>query len=131
MSSPRLLLMLVIASSVSAADDGALVTDYVKASVGVVPEALGLDPFYRKYADATGIAIVGSERVPDAAILVARDIVNHMLAKRPDLREAMVGEKMRVIVMAQSESTTDLPEQKNWKKPGRDDPRLTKDEQEH
>ena len=32
---------------------------------------------------------------------------------------------MRVIVMAQSESTTDLPEQRNWKKPARDDPRLT------
>jgi hypothetical protein len=27
--------------------------------------------------------------------------------------------------MAQSESTTDLPEQRNWKKPGPDDPRLT------
>jgi hypothetical protein len=27
--------------------------------------------------------------------------------------------------MAQSESTTDIPEQRNWKKPARDDPRLT------
>ena len=43
----------------------------------------------------------------------------------------MVGRKMRVIVMARSESTTDLPEQKDWKKPGPDDRRLTRDEREH
>src|SRR3954447_13171811 len=54
-----------------------------------------------------------------------------MLSKRPDLREAMVGRKMRVIVMARSESTTDLPEQRDWKKPGPDDGRLTRDEREH
>lgn len=114
-----------------AGEDGALIRDYVQAAVGPVPEALGLDPFYRKHADALGIAVVGSEKVPDAAILVARDIVNHMLAKRPDLREAMVGRGMRVIVMAQSESTTDLPEQSDWKKPAPDDPRLTRDEREH
>jgi hypothetical protein len=56
---------------------------------------------------------------------VARDIAIHMLAKRPDLREAMASHNYRVSVMAQSESTTDLPEQRNWKKPGPDDPRLT------
>jgi hypothetical protein len=43
----------------------------------------------------------------------------------------MVRQRMRVIVMAQSESTTDLPEQKDWKKPAPNDPRLTKDEKEH
>jgi hypothetical protein len=32
---------------------------------------------------------------------------------------------MRVGVMAQSESTTDIPEHRDWKKPGPDDPRLT------
>src|SRR5260370_35896310 len=38
---------------------------------------------------------------------------------------------MRVIVMARSESTTDLPDQQHWKRPGPDDPRLTKDEREN
>jgi hypothetical protein len=113
------------------AEDGPLIRDYAKAAVGEVPATLGLAPFYKKHADALGIAVVGSEKVPDAALLVARDIVIHMLAKRPDLREAMVGRKMRVIVMAESESTTDLPEQRDWKKPGPDDRRLTADEREN
>jgi hypothetical protein len=113
------------------AEDGPLINDYIKAAVGETPPALGLDPFYKKYVYALGIAVISSENVPDAALLVARDIVIHMLAKRPDIRDAMVRDKMRVIVMAESESTTDLPEQKNWKKPAKDDPRLTKGEQEN
>src|SRR6185437_5631814 len=102
-----------------------LIQDYLRAAIAAPPESLHLDPFYKKYTDALGIAIVSSEKVPDAALLVARDIVIHMLAKRPDLRNEMVRKRMRVGVMAQSESTTDIPEQRDWKKPRRNDPRLT------
>ena len=102
---------IVLATTTFGADEP-LIDDYARANVGPTPSELALDPFYKKHTDALGIAVVSSEKVPDAALLVARDIVIHMLAKRPDLREAMVGRKMRVIVMAQSESTTDLPEQR-------------------
>src|SRR5882672_827808 len=105
-----------------------LIQDYVKAVIGEPPASLGVDPFYKKYTDAMGIAILGSEKVPDAALLVARDIVIHILAKRPDLRAEMVKKKMRVGVMAQSESTTDIPEHRANKRPRRDDPRLTPQE---
>jgi hypothetical protein len=125
----RSLPLLLVVASLGA--DKPLIEDYVKANVGPIPSDLTLDPFYKKHADALGIPVVSSEKVPDAALLVARDIIIHMLAKRPDLREAMVGRKMRVIVMARSESTTDLPEQKDWTKPGPDDRRLTRDEREH
>ena len=86
-----------------------LIEDYIRAVISTPPETLNLDPFYRKYTDALGISIVSSEKVPDAALLVARDITIHMLAKRPDLRQEMIKKKMRVGVMAQSESTTDIP----------------------
>ena len=125
----RSLPLLLVLASVGA--DKALIEGYVKANVGPIPSDLALNPFYKKHANALAIPVFSSEKVPDAAVLVARDIVIHMLAKRPDLREAMVGSKMRVIVMARSESTTDLPEQKDWKKPGPDDRRLTRDEREH
>src|SRR5262245_48841017 len=62
------------------------IQDYIKAVIGAPPASLGVDPFYKKYADALGVSILSSEKVPDAALLVARDIVIHMLAKRPDLR---------------------------------------------
>src|SRR5215510_15903158 len=78
-----------------------LIEDYVRASISVPPESLALDPFYKKYTDALGIAIVSSDKVPDAALLVARDVVIHMLAKRPDLRQEMINKRMRVGAMAQ------------------------------
>lgn len=122
---------LAFCGAADAVGDPPLVADYVKAAVGGVPAGLKLDPFYRKHTDALGISIVSSDKAPDTALLVARDIVIHMLSKRPDLRAAMAGQKMRVIVMARSESTTDLPEQRDWKKPRPDDPRLTEDEKAH
>lgn len=117
--------ILVLLGADAPRKDTALIESYERAAVGTPPESYGLDPFYRKYTDALGIAVVGSEKVPDAALLVARDIIIHMLAKRSDLRDSMVAQKMRVCVMARAESTTDLPEQKDWKKPLPDDPRLT------
>ncbi|MBK8978759.1 MAG: glycoside hydrolase [Planctomycetes bacterium] len=105
-----------------------MVTSYAALSISAPPASLALDPFYRKYTDALGIPIVSSEKVPDDALLVARDIVNAMLAGRPDVRGAMVERGYRVAVMAQSEMQTDLPEHRDMRKPARDDPRLTPDE---
>ncbi len=111
--------------------DPPLLEDSGKPAVSPLPPDLSLDPFYKKHTDARGIPVVSSEKVPDQALLVARDIVNHMLAKRPDVRAAMVARKLRVVVMAQSESTTDLPEQRDWKKPGPNDRRLTQRERDN
>ena len=108
-----------------------IVQDYTKTMVGAPPAELGLDPFYKKYADAAGIPIVASEKVPDTALLMARDIVNYMLAKRSDVRAVMMGRRARVCIMAQTEMQTDLPEYRNMKKPAKEDPRLTPREREN
>src|SRR6266496_6120158 len=105
-----------------------LIEDYISANVKAVPASLGFDRFYQRYVDARGIPILSSEKVPDAALLVARDIVLHMLAKRPELLDEMVKKNMRVGVMALSETTTDIPEHRDRKKPPPGDPRLTEGE---
>ena len=92
------------------------------------PASLELDSFYKKYTDAGGIPVVSSLKVPDAALLVTRDIVIYMLLKRPDIREYMIEQKSRVMVMAETEKLMDLPEYRDMKKPERDDSRLTEDE---
>ena len=107
-----------------------LIASFKAAMIAAPPADLGLDPFYKKYADAFGIPVVSSEKVPDDALLVARDIVNFMLLKRPDVREAMVGRKSRLLIMAETEFETDLPERRDWKKPAIDDPRLTPGERQ-
>src|SRR5262245_20622240 len=81
-----LLVVTVAAQTPTKEQEKPFIQDYIKAVIGAPPASLGVDPFYKKYADAQGVAILSSEKVPDAALLVARDIVIHMLAKRPDLR---------------------------------------------
>lgn len=70
--------------------DKPIVADYAAFAVGPLPDSLPYDrTFYKKYVDANGIPIIGSEKVKDAALLMARDIVIYMLAGRPDLRKEM------------------------------------------
>jgi hypothetical protein len=94
-----------------------LIPSYVKAIVGPVPASLGVSAFYKKYVDAQGIPVISSEKVPDDALLVARDIVNSMLGVRPDLRKALIERKWRTGVIAEVEMTADIPEYANRKRP--------------
>ena len=98
-----------------------------------MPATLGVNPFYTKYVDAQGIPVISSDKVPDDALLVARDIVNSMLAKRPDLRAAMIARKWRTGVIAEVEMTMDIPEYSRMKRPGapRDEPVTQEDRDYH
>jgi cyclophilin family peptidyl-prolyl cis-trans isomerase len=95
----------------------ALITE-AKGTISPVPASLGVDPFYKKYVDAEGIPVISSEKVPDAALFVARDIINSMLEARPDLRRAMIARRWRTGVIAEVEMTMDIPEYSRMKRPG-------------
>jgi alpha-glucosidase len=88
-----------------------------KPQVSEVPEAVRerfrLDPFYKKYVATKGFPILSSEKVSDEALIEAADIVDHMLDGRDDVREAMIKNNVRLVVMAPTEMTTDVPEQRD------------------
>jgi hypothetical protein len=74
------------------------------------PKSLKLDSFYEKYISAEGLPVVSSAKVPDEALRVATDIVEHMLREQPDIRTELIKANIRVVVMARTELTTDIPE---------------------
>jgi hypothetical protein len=80
--------------------------------------------FYGKYVDADGIPVIAAPKVPDEALLVARDIIKHMLKARPDIRADLIRKGSRLGVIATSDSLLDIPEYSDWDKPGRRDGRL-------
>lgn len=89
-------------------------TDTNQVMITEPPSSLMLDPFYRKYIDANGFPVISSWRVPDKALLKAREIIIFMTDNLPDavvnkMRETGV----RVGVMARYEGTTDIPEHKH------------------
>jgi len=70
----------------------------------------GIPAFYGQRVSAGGFPIVASAKVSPYALKEAEYLVNMMLAKRPDVREAMIRSGARMCVMAHDEYTTDLPE---------------------
>jgi hypothetical protein len=110
-----------------------IVSDYLAYVVTPPPQSLverfRLDTsFYKKYADANGFPVLGSAKVSDAALAIVRDQVNYMLGGRPDVRDTMIAHGARIVVMAETEYTMDIPEQRGWKVPKYLDPRLTPQE---
>jgi hypothetical protein len=78
-------------------------------------DKLKLDPFYKKYTDFDGLPILASEKVSDAGLAEARYLIRRMLAERPDVLKEMARRGVRFVVMAPTEMTTDVPEQRHLK----------------
>jgi hypothetical protein len=71
---------------------------------------LKLAPFYEKAVVADGFPILSSKEVSDYALLEAAYLIDQMLAKRLDIRQALTKNKVRFVIMAPSELTTVVPE---------------------
>jgi hypothetical protein len=82
----------------------------VSAPPASVVAALQLKPFYGKYVDARGLAVLSSVRASDYALGEAAFLIDRMLAGRDDLRTALIRGRVRCAVMAAVERTTDIPE---------------------
>jgi hypothetical protein len=80
-----------------------------------IVQALGLAPFYTKHVDVAGFSVVASEKVPDAALLEAAWLIRHELEGRDDILRALAANKVRFVVMAQDEFTTNIPEHSTMK----------------
>ncbi|MHB8970060.1 MAG: peptidylprolyl isomerase [Pirellulaceae bacterium] len=86
-------------------------------TVGPVPDSLRqarkLDAFYQKHLTVNGFSILGSARVSDEAIQEAAWVLQHMLAGRDDILQALDQQGVHLTVMAWNEFTTDVPEHRH------------------
>jgi alpha-glucosidase len=90
----------------------------------VVRKKFNLDTdFYKKHVDYEGFSILGSAKVSDEALLEARYLIDQLLCQREDILKAMIKRGCRFMVMAPTEMTTDVPEQRHLK----NDPRTNWD----
>jgi len=70
----------------------------------------GVPAFYTQRVSAQGYPIVASAQVNPYALKEAAYLVDLLLAKRPDVREAMIKSGSRLCIIAWNEFTTDQPE---------------------
>ena len=75
-----------------------------------IRRAFSLSPFYEKGVLVGGLPILGSGAVPDEALEEAAWILTHVTAARPHILEHLVAHRIRVVLMAHDELTTQMPE---------------------
>ena len=71
--------------------------------------------YYTKHIDYKGFSILSSAKVSDAGLLEARFLIDKLLGERDDILQAMIKSGCRFMVMAPTEMTTDVPEQRHMK----------------
>ena len=69
--------------------------------------------FYKKHLDYRGFSILSSDKVSDEALYEARYLIHHLLCDREDILQAMIKAGCRFMVMAPTEMTTHVPEQRH------------------
>lgn len=74
------------------------------------PDAEGIPAFYTQRVKAGGFPIIASAQVNPYALKEAAYLVDLMLARRPDVRAAMVKSGARLCILAWNEFTCDQPE---------------------
>lgn len=70
----------------------------------------GVPAFYSQVVHAQGYPICASSKVSPYALKEAAYLADLMLAKRPDVRAAMIASGSRLCILAHNEFTTDQPE---------------------
>jgi predicted metalloprotease with PDZ domain len=88
--------------------------------LGAIPEEViqryKLDTtFYQKHLDYKGFSILSSAKVSDEGLYEARYLIHNLLWEREDILKAMIKSGCRFMVMAPTEMTTDVPEQRHLK----------------
>ena len=102
---------LIIALVISCQQDDLFVApELIETGDKVIAPPAGFNSFYKKYLNANGIPVTGSEYVQDTALIRVRHIIINMLAKRPDVLAQMIFHKARMGIIAAEEETSDLPE---------------------
>ncbi len=73
--------------------------------------------FYKKYVDVNGMPVVASGEVADQALRRTHEIVSRMLPGRPDVLQALVKNRMYLIIIGKDQVYTDMPEYRNTPDP--------------
>lgn len=109
-------LMLVSCSHVKDSDSSRVVGTQADqcGEVGVIPDSIrkdfSLDPFYRKYINASGLPVLSSDAPDDIALQRACRLLLNMLSQRADVRDKLIELKARFVVIGKDEGTADVPE---------------------
>ena len=80
-------------------------------NVTAPPAKFNIDPYYTKFTWAREFTVVG-RLASDEALLHANETIRRMFAYRHDILKAIMAQGVKLVVLGQGESISDLPEYK-------------------
>lgn len=85
-------------------------SDYISCSIISTPSAVSLNPTYTKYINCSGIPVVGSDNIPDEALLVASETIEFMLTGLGAIRNRLITGGAYTILYEDGVRLNDVPE---------------------
>lgn len=85
-------------------------SDNLSCTVIAVPSNVGLNSYYTKYINCSGIPIIGSAAVPDEALILASETIEFMLTDLGNVRAKLISEGNYIALYPEGGSITELPE---------------------
>jgi len=89
-------------------------------SVIAPPAKFDVPAPYTRFTLAREFIVLGTDRVGDAALLAANEVIRKMFAYRHDILKALIADGVRVVVLGREEHLRDLPEFAGADAPGDD-----------
>lgn len=85
-------------------------SDFLSCDIISVPSEVGLNGYYTKYINCSGIPVIGSDDVPDEALLIASETVEFMLTDLGNIRSKLISEGNYIALYPEGSSLNSLPE---------------------
>lgn len=116
-----LLSLLIFLAQSCEKDDSPIVSDdpiniegrfsnYISCDIIAVPTGVGLNSYYTKYLNCTGIPVIAPSSVPDEALYIASETTEFMLTGLANVRTKLVNDGNYIALYPEGGSLTDLPE---------------------
>tara|TARA_R100000306_G_scaffold24583_3_gene27745 strand:+ start:46325 stop:47791 length:1467 start_codon:yes stop_codon:yes gene_type:complete len=85
-------------------------SDHLTCNVINVPPEVGLNSYYKKYINCSGVPVISSAAVSDEALVLASETVEFMLTDLGNVRAKLIEDGNYVAIYPEGGSLSDLPE---------------------
>lgn len=85
-------------------------SDYLSCEIISVPNEVGLDSYYTKYLNCSGIPVIAPSQVSDEALYMADETIEFLLTNRGSIRAQLISDGNYAVIYPEGVTISDLPE---------------------
>lgn len=94
---------------VDPAELGGRFSNFLSCNIIAPPSEVNLNSYYKKYLNCGGIPIIGSDAVPDEAMLIAEETVSFMLTGLNSIKSRLISDGNYIALYPEGSTILELP----------------------